>query len=82
MRQIEEYREPASKKSELERIELQREKTGVLTGCYVNDPSNGQAVPIWVGDYVLGRLSTFLYPLVLYSSSKTCPISLTVLILS
>ncbi|XP_059285940.1 leucine--tRNA ligase, chloroplastic/mitochondrial [Lycium ferocissimum] len=55
---VEEYRELASKKSDLERTELQKEKTGVFTGCYAKNPANGQAVPIWVADYVLGSYGT------------------------
>lgn len=51
---VEEYREHAFRKSDLERTELQKEKTGVFTGCYAKNPANGQAVPIWVADYVLG----------------------------
>lgn len=82
MRQVEVYRELAFKKSDLERTELQKEKTGVFTGCYAKNPANGQAVPIWVADYVLGRLSTFFYPLVLHPSSNICPMSLTALIFS
>ncbi|PHT90808.1 Leucine--tRNA ligase [Capsicum annuum] len=79
---VEVYRELAFKKSDLERTELQKEKTGVFTGCYAKNPANGQAVPIWVADYVLGRLSTFFYPLVLHPSSNICPMSLTALIFS
>lgn len=45
----------ASKKSDLERTELQKEKTGVFSGCYAKNPVNGEAIPIWVADYVLGR---------------------------
>lgn len=76
MRQVEEYREHAFRKSDLERTELQKEKTGVFTGCYAKNPANGQAVPIWVADYVLGRLSTFLSPLVLHLSNNICHMSL------
>lgn len=55
---VEVYRELAFKKSDLERTELQKEKTGVFTGCYAKNPANGQAVPIWVADYVLGSYGT------------------------
>lgn len=59
--QVEEYKDIASRKSDLERTELQKEKTGVFTGCYAKNPANGEAIPIWVADYVLGRC-LFLYP--------------------
>lgn len=52
---MEEYIDLASRKSELERTELQKEKTGVFTGCYARNPVNGESIPIWVADYVLGR---------------------------
>ncbi|KAJ8545089.1 hypothetical protein K7X08_017672 [Anisodus acutangulus] len=55
---VEEYRELAFKKSDLERTELQKEKSGVFTGCYAKNPVNGQATPIWVADYVLGSYGT------------------------
>lgn len=54
--QVEEYKELASRKSDLERTELQKEKTGVFSGGYARNPANGEAIPIWVADYVLGRL--------------------------
>lgn len=57
---MEEYKDLASRKSELERTELQKEKTGVFSGCYARNPVNGEAVPIWVADYVLGR-SVWVY---------------------
>lgn len=52
---MEEYIDLASRKSDLERTELQKEKTGVFSGCYARNPANGEAIPIWVADYVLGR---------------------------
>ncbi len=52
------YREEAAKKSDLERTELSREKTGVFTGAYAINPVNGQAIPIWVADYVLAGYGT------------------------
>lgn len=76
MRQVEEYRELAIRKSDLERTELQKEKTGVFTGCYARNPANGQDIPIWVADYVLGRLSAFFFSLLLNLTSKICPMSL------
>jgi leucyl-tRNA synthetase len=50
---VAEYRERAASKSDLERTELAKEKTGVFTGSYARNPVNGEPVPIWVADYVL-----------------------------
>ena len=47
------YREAAARKSDLDRTELAKEKTGVFTGSYAINPVNGEAMPIWVADYVL-----------------------------
>ncbi|KZV51224.1 TRNA synthetase class I (I, L, M and V) family protein isoform 1 [Dorcoceras hygrometricum] len=55
---VEEYIEMASRKSDLERTELQKDKTGVFTGCYARNPVNGEAIPIWVAEYVLGSYGT------------------------
>nr|GEV76502.1 leucine--tRNA ligase, chloroplastic/mitochondrial [Tanacetum cinerariifolium] len=55
---VEEYKEVASRKSDLERTELQKEKSGVFSGCYAKNPVNGEAVPIWIADYVLGSYGT------------------------
>ncbi|KAL5729883.1 leucine--tRNA ligase [Ranunculus cassubicifolius] len=55
---VEEYRELASRKSDLERTELQKEKTGVFSGSYARNPANNEAIPIWVADYVLGSYGT------------------------
>ncbi|EPS60350.1 hypothetical protein M569_14453, partial [Genlisea aurea] len=54
----EEYKELSSRKSDLERTELQKEKTGVFSGCYARNPANGNAIPVWVADYVLGSYGT------------------------
>lgn len=51
---VDEYLENASRKSDLERTELSKEKTGVWTGSYALNPATGQSVPIWISDYVLG----------------------------
>jgi len=56
--QVEEYKDFASRKSDLERTELQKDKTGVFTGCYAKNPANGDAIPIWVADYVLASYGT------------------------
>ncbi|WCJ20216.1 Leucine--tRNA ligase [Euphorbia peplus] len=55
---VEEYKELASRKSDLERTELQKDKTGVFSGCYARNPVNGEAIAIWVADYVLGSYGT------------------------
>lgn len=51
--EVEKYVEEASKKSDLERTDLNKNKTGVFTGSYGIDPVNGKRVPIWISDYVL-----------------------------
>ncbi|KAF1875514.1 hypothetical protein Lal_00006142 [Lupinus albus] len=55
---VEDYIDLSSRKSDLERTELQKEKTGVFTGCYAKNSANGEAIPIWVADYVLGSYGT------------------------
>ena len=51
--EVEAYVEKARNKSDLERTDLAKEKTGVFTGCYAINPLNGDRVPVWVADYVL-----------------------------
>jgi leucyl-tRNA synthetase len=48
-----EYREKAARKSDLERAELTKEKTGVFSGAYATNPATEQKIPIWIADYVL-----------------------------
>ena len=55
---IEEYQEKASRKSDLERTDLAKDKTGVFTGAYAINPVNGAKVPIWIADYVLAGYGT------------------------
>jgi len=50
---VEEYRRQAAAKSDRERTELAKEKTGVFTGSYAVNPVSGEEVPIWIADYVL-----------------------------
>ena len=50
---IEAYKAEVAKKSDLERTELAKEKTGVFTGGYAINPVNGERIPIWIADYVL-----------------------------
>ncbi len=52
------YQEAASRKSDLERTELQKEKTGVFIGAYAINPVNGEEIPIWIADYVLAGYGT------------------------
>ena len=52
-RAVEQYGERARAKSDLERTELAKEKTGVFSGSYAFNPVNGQPIPIWIADYVL-----------------------------
>src|SRR5205085_9670525 len=47
------YRERTARKSDLERTELSKEKTGVFTGAHAINPANGDKIPIWIADYVL-----------------------------
>jgi leucyl-tRNA synthetase len=47
------YRKQAAAKSDLERTDLAKEKSGVFTGAFAVNPANGQRVPIWVADYVI-----------------------------
>lgn len=55
---IDAYITEASKKSDLTRTELVKEKTGVFTGAYAINPVNGKEVPIWISDYVLASYGT------------------------
>jgi leucyl-tRNA synthetase len=50
---VREYRERAARKSELERADLSKEKTGVFTGAYAINPATNEKIPIWIADYVL-----------------------------
>ncbi len=52
------YCEQAAMKSDLDRTELAKDKTGVFTGSYAINPVNGEAIPIWVADYVLATYGT------------------------
>lgn len=55
---VAEYRVEVELKSDLERQELTKEKTGVFTGAYAINPANGKEVPIWIADYVLVSYGT------------------------
>lgn len=55
---VEAYIEEAAKKSDLNRTDLSKEKTGVFTGAYAINPVNGKEIPIWIADYVLASYGT------------------------
>ena len=55
---VEEYKKQAASKSDLERTELNKEKTGVFTGSYAINPVNNKKIPIWISDYVLSTYGT------------------------
>ena len=55
---VEEYKKNCASKSELERTELNKDKTGVFTGAYAINPVNGKEIPIWISDYVLASYGT------------------------
>ncbi len=55
---VENYREQTARKSDLDRTELAKEKTGVFTGAYALNPVNGEKIPIWIADYVLATYGT------------------------
>ena len=56
--EVKEYQKKATLKSDLERTELNKEKTGVFTGTYAINPVNNKKIPIWVSDYVLATYGT------------------------
>ena len=55
---VEKYKETCAKKSDLERTELNKEKTGVFIGAYAINPVNNKEIPIWISDYVLASYGT------------------------
>ena len=56
--EIEEYKKVCATKSDLERTELNKDKTGVFTGAYAINPVNNKEIPIWISDYVLATYGT------------------------
>jgi leucyl-tRNA synthetase len=50
---IADYRQQIATKSDLERTDLAKEKTGVFTGAFATNPANGERIPVWIADYVL-----------------------------
>ena len=57
-KQVKEYIAQAATKSDLERTELNKDKTGAFTGSYAINPVNGKKIPIWISDYVLMTYGT------------------------
>ncbi|BDR56385.1 leucine--tRNA ligase [Xylocopilactobacillus apis] len=55
---VESYKEKIASKSDLERTDLNKEKTGVFTGAYAINPVNQEKLPIWIADYVLSSYGT------------------------
>lgn len=56
--EVEAYKETTSRRSDLERTDLNKDKTGVFTGAYAINPVNGEKLPIWISDYVLASYGT------------------------
>ncbi len=55
---VQQYKAEAARKSDLERTELAKKKTGVFTGAYAINPVNLEKIPIWIADYVLATYGT------------------------
>lgn len=55
---VEKYIDEIKSKSDLERTDLAKDKTGVFTGAYAINPANGEKMPIWIADYVLASYGT------------------------
>ena len=55
---VEAYKETASKKSDLDRTDLAKDKTGQFTGAYAINPVNSEKIPVWISDYVLTSYGT------------------------
>ena len=55
---VSEYKEACKLKNDMERTELNKDKTGVFTGAYAINPVNGKEIPIWISDYVLASYGT------------------------
>ena len=58
LEEVKKYKELCATKSDLERTELNKEKTGVFTGAYAINPVNNKEIPIWISDYVLSSYGT------------------------
>lgn len=55
---VEEYKKLCATKSDLQRTDLNKDKTGIFTGAYAINPVNGKKIPIWISDYVLASYGT------------------------
>lgn len=55
---VDEYKKICATKSDLQRTDLNKDKTGVFTGAYAINPVNGKKIPIWISDYVLASYGT------------------------
>ncbi|MCM8821236.1 MAG: leucine--tRNA ligase [Candidatus Omnitrophica bacterium] len=55
MSEVKKYIEEALTRSDIERTQIAREKTGVFTGAYAINPTNGKKIPVWIADYVLAH---------------------------
>lgn len=55
---VEKYRKEVGSKSELQRTDLAKDKTGVFSGGYAINPANGEKIPVWIADYVLMTYGT------------------------
>lgn len=55
---VDAYKSAAARKSDLERTDLAKKKTGVFTGAYAINPANGKDIPVWIADYVLVSYGT------------------------
>jgi leucyl-tRNA synthetase len=55
---VKEYQDKAARKSDLERTDLAKDKSGVFTGAYAVNPADGRKVPVWIADYVLAGYGT------------------------
>lgn len=55
---VDAYKKICATKSDLERTDLNKDKTGVFTGAYAINPVNGKKIPIWISDYVLASYGT------------------------
>lgn len=56
--EVEAYKKACASKSELERTDLSKEKTGAFTGAYAVNPANGKKIPVYISDYVLTSYGT------------------------
>jgi len=56
--EVEEYKKACALKNDMERTELNKDKTGVFTGAYAINPVNGEKIPIYISDYVLATYGT------------------------